>query len=65
MRSTGTARFDLGCELTEDGDGLELVWLYRPARFSKSDIDELERLFLDVLARACRSPENRVAALTT
>jgi hypothetical protein len=65
MRSTGTARFDLGCELTEDGDGLELVWLYRPARFSKSDIAELERLFLDVLAGACRSPQSRVAALTT
>jgi hypothetical protein len=65
MRSTGTARFDLGCELTEDGDGLEIVWLYRPGRFSKSDIAELERLFLGVLDGACRSPENRVAALTT
>ena len=29
MRSTGTARFHLGCEITEDGDGLEVVWLAR------------------------------------
>jgi hypothetical protein len=64
MRSTGTARFDLGCELTEDGDEFEIVWLYRPGRFSKSDIAELERLFLAVLAGACRSPKSRVAALT-
>src|SRR5439155_19597129 len=29
MRSTGTARFDLGCEITEDGAALEVVWLFR------------------------------------
>ena len=29
MRSTGTARFRLGCEITEAGDGLEVAWLFR------------------------------------
>jgi hypothetical protein len=29
MRSTGTARFDLGCEINEKGDGLEVAWLFR------------------------------------
>jgi len=28
MRSTGTARFRLGCEITEAGDGLESAWLF-------------------------------------
>ncbi len=55
MRSTGTARCDLGCELTEMGDGLEIVWLYRKEKFTQSDIDELERLFLTALAG--NSPE--------
>ncbi len=36
MRSTGTARFDLGCEITESGDRLEVVWLYRPDLFHRS-----------------------------
>jgi hypothetical protein len=65
MRSTGTARFDLGCELTEDADGLEIVWLHRPAQFSKSDVAYLERLFLAVLADAGRARNSRVAALAT
>lgn len=52
MRSTGTARCDLGCELTEMGDGLEIAWLYRDEKFSRSDIMELERLFLAHLAGA-------------
>ena len=29
--STGTARFDLGCEFTEEDGGFEVVWLYRPS----------------------------------
>ncbi len=52
MRSTGTARCDLGCELTEMGDGLEIAWLYRAEKFSRADIEELERLFLAHLAGA-------------
>ncbi|HYR57439.1 MAG TPA: condensation domain-containing protein [Chthoniobacteraceae bacterium] len=63
MRSTGTARFDLGCEITEKGDALEVVWLFRPNLFSQQDIEELDRIFGAVLAGVCRSPENRAAAL--
>jgi len=64
MRSTGTARFDLGCELTEVGSELEVVWLFRSNRIPASTIAELHELFLAVLKQASRSPENRVAALT-
>ena len=49
MRSTGTARFDLGCEITEIGSELEVVWLFKPDIFSVSDIAESNRLFLAVL----------------
>ena len=35
MRSTGTARFHLGCEITEEGEPLEVVWLFRPKLFPK------------------------------
>ena len=65
MRSTGTARFDLGCEITEDGEALEVVWLRRENRFSESDILELDHIFRTILANACRSPESRTAALMT
>ena len=50
MRSTGTARFDLGCEITEQGEIMEVVWLYRLAQFSLSEIQELDRLFQTTLA---------------
>ncbi|HSU53965.1 MAG TPA: condensation domain-containing protein, partial [Candidatus Dormibacteraeota bacterium] len=49
MRSTGTARFDLGCEITEFGAGLEVVWLFRRDMFAAADITELNSLFLAVL----------------
>lgn len=49
MRSTGTARFDLGCEVTEHGAALEVVWLFRPELFSLVDVQELHRIFLTVL----------------
>ncbi|MES2476326.1 MAG: condensation domain-containing protein [Verrucomicrobiota bacterium] len=64
MRSTGTARFDLGCELTEIGDELEVVWLFKPFRFTKITIAELDGLFLAVLNSACRNPRAPVAELT-
>ena len=57
MRSTGTARFDLGCEITEQTDALEVVWLYRPNMFSQIAMEEIEGIFEDVLLSACRSPE--------
>jgi non-ribosomal peptide synthetase component F len=63
MRSTGTARFDLGCEITEDGDALEVVWLFRDKMFSAGDITDLDKLFVGVLTAACRTPECRIGAL--
>ncbi len=63
MRSTGTARFDLGCELTEEGDTLELVWLYRASRFSQAGIETLHDLYQNVLASSARSPESQISAL--
>jgi hypothetical protein len=63
MRSTGTARFDLGCEVTEQGEELEVVWLARQDMFSTMEIEELDTLFLRVLANVCRAPEGRPAAL--
>jgi hypothetical protein len=63
MRSTGTARFDLGCEITEDGAALEVVWLFRRNLFSQADIETLDRMFQAVLANACRSSESRIAVL--
>ena len=63
MRSTGTARFDLGCEITECGQELEVVWLYRHGMISQADILELNALFQTVAANVCRSPENQNASL--
>lgn len=65
MRSTGTPRFDLGCEITEQGDTLEVVWLFRESLFSQLEIEELGRLFGRVLENVCCSPEERTAALAT
>ncbi|MDB6137566.1 MAG: HxxPF-repeated protein [Verrucomicrobiaceae bacterium] len=64
MRSTGTARFDLGCEVTEDGTGLEVVWLYRRCLFDQSDIETLNHLFGTVLSEACGSPIVGAVALS-
>jgi len=64
MRSTGTPRFDLGCEITECGDTLEIVWLFRETLFAKPEIEELNRLFRTVVENTCRLPEKRTAALT-
>jgi hypothetical protein len=63
MRSTGTARFHLGCEITVVESGLEIVWLFRPNLFPLAEIENLSYLFQVVLADACRSPESRIAAL--
>jgi hypothetical protein len=63
MRSTGTARFQLGCEITEDRKGPEVVWLFRENLFSKRDIENLNGIFERVLAGVCHSPECRVADL--
>jgi len=65
MCSTGTARFHLGCEITEDGEALAVVWLFRASLFSPDDIGELDRIFRETLAGVCRAPESRIATLTT
>src|ERR1700730_12535311 len=65
MRSTGTARFHLGCEITVIENGLEIVWLFRVNLFRLAEIENLSYLFQAVLADACRSPESRIASLMT
>jgi hypothetical protein len=64
MRSTGTARFHLACEITEEGERLEVVWLFRPNLFPQTEVEHLGRMFEVVLASACRAPESRIAAMT-
>ena len=63
MRSTGTARFHLGCEITVVEEGLEVVWLFRPSLFPLAEIEDLSYIFQVVLAEACRSPKSRIASL--
>ena len=57
MRSTGTTRFDLACEINEDGDALDVAWLFRQGRFDPAAIERLGRIYLAVLAGACREPD--------
>jgi len=64
MRSTGTARFHLACEITEEAEQLEVVWLFRPKLFPKAEVENLGRIFRNLLAGACRSPETSIGALT-
>lgn len=59
--STGTPRFDLACEVTEEGDGMEVVWLFGKSRFSAAEIEELNTLYLSVLTAVCGSPGSRVS----
>ena len=63
MRSTGTARFQLGCEITEDREGLEIAWLFRENLFSRRDIESLDGIFQRALAGICHSPESRISEL--
>ncbi|MGH8092922.1 MAG: condensation domain-containing protein [Chthoniobacterales bacterium] len=65
MRSTGTPRFDLGCEITEQGDTLEVVWLFRENLFSRPEIEELGRLFQSFAENSGCLPERRTVALTS
>ena len=57
MRSTGTARFHLACEVTEEGDQLEVVWLFRPQLFPQTDVENLRRMFEDTLASATETAD--------
>jgi hypothetical protein len=63
MRSTGTSRFHLGCEITVVNQGLEVVWLFRPELFPLAEIKKLANLFQSILAAACNSPDSRINAL--
>ena len=65
MRCTGTARFNLACEINEEGDAMEVAWLFRPNQFPLADIQQLGRMYLAVLAGVCRSPEILTSALMT
>ena len=63
MRSTGTARFQLACEITEIDEGLEVAWLFRDGLFSSRDIESLDAIFQRVLGSICRSPDRRISDL--
>jgi hypothetical protein len=63
MRSTGTARFHLGCEITIVDQGLEVVWLFRPELFPLAEIKNLANLFQAILAAACNSPDSCINTL--
>jgi non-ribosomal peptide synthetase component F len=65
MRSTGTARFRLGCEITEDREGPEVAWLFRENLFSQRDMEVLDGIFQRVLLGVCQAPESRVSELPT
>ena len=62
MRSTGTSRFNLACEITEEGEALEVAWVFLPSLFSDKEMRELDQILRDVLADVCRSPEKKTAA---
>ena len=64
MRSTGTARFHLGCEITENAEALEVVWLFRAKLFPQEEVQKLGAMFEAVLASLSRSPDRRTTALT-
>ena len=65
MRSTGTARFHLACEITLVLEGLEVAWLFRPTLFPPAEIENLARIFTAVLESVCRAPDTRIAHLKT
>ena len=63
MSSTGTARYHLACEITEEGEQLEVVWLFRPKLFPQADVENLSRTFESILTTAGEPSEIRPAAL--
>ncbi len=54
MRSPGTARFLLACEITEEGERLEVAWFFRPQLFPREEIENLGRMFEWVLTASTR-----------
>jgi hypothetical protein len=63
--STGTARFDIGCEITEDGRNLELLWLHRTDVLTHADLAELDRIYRDIIGEIGRNSSARPAVMTT
>ncbi len=55
--STGTSRFDIACELTEDTGALEVVWLYRRQFANDEEIGHLDRLLGVALNEAGRNSD--------
>ncbi len=64
MNSSGTARYHLACEITEEEEQLEVVWLFRPKLFPQADVENLSRTFESILTTAGEPSETRAAALT-
>jgi len=64
MRSTGTARFELACEITEVIHEMEVVWLFKPQRIPAPQLAELHELFLAVLTNVSKNPASRMTDLT-
>jgi len=63
--ASGTSRFDIACELTEDGRSLELIWLHRPSVVTASEIRDLDRIFRAELTGACQVPETLSSSTVT
>ena len=64
MSSTGTARYHLACEITEESEQVEVVLLFRPKLFPQADVENLARTFESILTAAGEPSETRPAALT-
>jgi len=63
--SSGTARFDIGCEITEDARKLEVVWLYRTDVLTHAEVSEADRIFRGVVGEVGLHPSARLSDLTT
>jgi len=62
-RSSGTARFDIACEIVEVGKQLDVTWLFRSPTFNGNGIAELHKLFVEIFTKQCWNPESRIADL--
>ena len=51
-------------ELTEVGQEMELVWLYKPGRIPATELTALHELFLAVLSAVTSNPAGKLADLT-
>ncbi|MEI7864137.1 MAG: condensation domain-containing protein [Chthoniobacterales bacterium] len=57
--TTGTSRFDMACEVNENAQELDVIWLYRSSVLTEAEIGEITRLFREVVGEVCRSPHER------